>query len=354
MQRLVNVYRSDRVESFHSGSIAVVDATGTLVAYAGDPSSRTYLRSAAKPFQVLPLLREGGREEYDLTDEELALICASHGGEPFHVATAAAILRKGEFDESDLQCGPHMPYEERAAAELRQSGEDPSPLHNNCSGKHAGMLLYCEMLDLPTTSYLDRDHPLQIDIINVLSDFCGLEPEEIPTGVDGCSVPTFYLSLHRAALAYARFGATALGMDEPASLPEFVPHARAVLSAMTGHAEYVAGSHSITTPLMQSFDGDVLGKEGAEAFYGMTVLPSAGRMGSRPELFEAGPLGIAIKVADGTAPRGRDPVILETLRQLGLDPADKPLLAPFLDQRLFNAAGREVGRIRAEFSLTVL
>ncbi|MBI2213430.1 MAG: asparaginase [Acidobacteria bacterium] len=354
MKRLVNVYRGDRVESFHSGSIAVVDATGRLVAYAGDPDTRTFLRSAAKPFQILPLLREGGRDEFDLTEEELALICASHGGEPFHVATAAAILRKGEFDESDLRCGPHMPYEERAAAELRLSGEGPSPLHNNCSGKHAGMLLYCEMLDLPTSSYLDRDHPLQIDIANVLSEFCRQEPDEIPTAIDGCSVPTFFLSLYRAALAYARLGATALGMDEPASIPEFVPHARAVLEAMSGHAEYVAGGHSITTPLMQSFDGDLLGKEGAEAFYGMLVLPSAGRSGSRPELFECGPLGVAIKVADGTAPRGRDPVILETLRQLGVDPGDKPLLRPYLDNRLLNAAGVEVGHVRAEFSLTVL
>jgi len=354
MKRLVNVYRGDLVESFHSGSIAVVDAHGRLVAFAGDPDTRTFLRSAAKPFQILPLLREGGREEFDLTDEEVALICASHGGEPFHVATAAAILRKGEFDESDLRCGPHMPYEERAASELRQSGEGPSALHNNCSGKHAGMLLYCEMCDLPTSSYLDREHPLQIDIINVLSDFCSLEPEQIPTAIDGCSVPTFHLSLYRAALAYARLGATALGMDEPASLPEFTPHARAVLTAMTGHAEYVAGAHSITTPLMKAWDGDLLAKEGAEAFYGMLILPSAGRSGSRPELFESGPLGIAIKVADGTSPRGRDPVILETLRQLGVDPSDKPLLAPHLDQRLFNAAGRETGRVRAEFSLTIL
>ena len=247
-----------------------------------------------------------------------------------------------------------MPYEERAAAELRQSGELPSPLHNNCSGKHAGMLLYCEMLDLPTSSYLERDHPLQIDIVNVLSEFCGLEPDAIEMAIDGCSVPTFYLSLYRAALAYARFGATALGMDEPASIPDFTPHTRAVLSAMTGHAEYVAGGHSITTPLMQSFDGDVLGKEGAEAFYGMLVLPSVGRSGNRPELFENGPLGVAIKVADGTSPRGRDPVILETLRQLGIDPAEKPLLRPWLDQILRNAAGLEVGCVRAEFSLTVL
>ncbi len=354
MQRLVNVYRGDRVESAHSGSVAVVDALGRLVAYVGDPDTRTYLRSAAKPFQILPLLREGGREEFELTEEELALICASHGGEPFHVATAAAILRKGEFDETDLCCGPHMPYEERAAAELRQSGEAPSPLHNNCSGKHAGMLLYCEMLDLPTTSYLEPDHPLQIDIVNVLSDFCRLDPDEIETAIDGCGVPTFYLSLYRAALAYARFGATALGMDEPASLPDFVEHARAVMSAMTGHAEYVAGAHSITTPLMQSFDGEILGKEGAEAFYGMTILPSLGRSGKRPELFENGPLGIALKVADGTSPRGRDPVILETLRQLGIDPAEKPLLRPFIEPAVLNAAGREVGRVRATFNLTVL
>src|SRR3954453_1850294 len=179
--KLANVYRGDQVESFHTGSIAVVDARGRLLAFAGDPHLRTSLRSAAKPFQALPLLEYGGVEEFELTGEEIALTCASHGGEPVHVSTAAALLRKGEFDEEDLLCGAHLPYDEKAAAELRASGEPPSPLHNNCSGKHAGMLLATKVMDVPSAGYIGAEHPLQVLMRSTLADFAGLAAEEIPT-----------------------------------------------------------------------------------------------------------------------------------------------------------------------------
>src|SRR5437868_11861817 len=161
MITLASLYRGPHVESFHTGSIAVVDSLGRLLAFAGDPALRTCIRSAAKPFQAIPLIEYGGIDEFDLSGEEIALTCASHGGEPVHVSTAAALLRKGEFDEEDLLCGAHGPYDEKAAAELRASGEEPSPLHNNCSGKHAGMLLATQAMDLPAARYIDADHPLQ-------------------------------------------------------------------------------------------------------------------------------------------------------------------------------------------------
>src|SRR6185436_8552123 len=160
MQILARAYRGAHVESFHTGSIAVVDSRGRLLAFAGDPALRTFLRSAAKPFQAIPLLEYGGIDEYDLAPEEIALTCGSHGGEAIHVSTAAAMLRKGEFDESDLLCGAHLPYDERAASDLRASGEEPSPLHNNCSGKHAGMLLATRVMDIPSSRYIDATHPL--------------------------------------------------------------------------------------------------------------------------------------------------------------------------------------------------
>src|SRR5688500_16317449 len=162
MQPLANVYRGGFLESSHSGSIAVVDSTGRLLAYAGDPGLRVCLRSAAKPFQAIPLLEYGGVAEFDLTGEEIALTCASHGGEPVHVAAAAALLRKGELDEEDLLCGSHLPYDEKAAADLRAAGESPTPLHNNCSGKHAGMLLATQLMDVPSAHYIDAGHPLQV------------------------------------------------------------------------------------------------------------------------------------------------------------------------------------------------
>src|SRR5215213_7530251 len=171
---MTRVFRGGLVESVHRGSIAIVDARGKLVAFAGDPATRTCLRSAAKPFQAIPLLEYGGRDEYELTGEELALTCGSHGGEPVHVATAAALLRKGEFDEEDLLCAPHLPYDDKSAADLRASGEAPSSLHNNCSGKHAGMLLATQAMDAPSAVYIDAAHPLHMLMRSTVAEFAGL------------------------------------------------------------------------------------------------------------------------------------------------------------------------------------
>src|SRR5206468_11755241 len=126
----------------------------------------------------------GGTEASDPSGEEIALTCASHGGEPLHVSTAAALLRKGEFDESDLLCGAHLPYDEKAAAELRAAGEEPSPLHNNCSGKHAGMLLATRVMDVPSSRYIDADHPIQELMRSTLAEFAGLSIDDIPTAID--------------------------------------------------------------------------------------------------------------------------------------------------------------------------
>src|SRR5579872_4700403 len=244
--RLANVYRGNQLESFHSGSIAIVDSRARLLAFAGDPGFVTCLRSAAKPFQSLPLLEYGGAEEYDLRGEEIALMCGSHGGEAMHVSTAAALLRKGDFDESDLLCGAHIPHDEKAAAELRASGESPSPLHNNCSGKHAGMLLATKVMDAPSANYIDAKHPLQEMIRTTLADFTGAD--DIPIAIDGCGVPAFFLSLHRAAYAYAR-----LISDD---LERYAESAEIVVEAMTTFPQFVGGAWTITTPLMQSFAGD--------------------------------------------------------------------------------------------------
>jgi L-asparaginase II len=343
---LANVYRGGHLESFHSGSIAVVDARGRLLACAGDPGFRTCLRSAAKPFQGIPLLEYGGVEEFDLTPEEIALTCASHGGEAFHVSTAAALLRKGEFDESDLLCGAHLPYDEKAAAELRASGEPPSPLHNNCSGKHAGMLLATQVMDAPSANYIDPEHPLQEVMRATLADFAGLEPEEIPIAVDGCGVPAFTMSLYRAAYAYARL----LAPEE-----RYAESAGRVSEAMRTHPQYVAGAWSMTTPLMQAFGGELLAKEGAEGFYAMAIAPGlAGELTDRLRLVDDAPVGVALKIADGSMTRGRNPVVLRTLELLGLDVVTPPALQRYREWPLRNVAGRVVGEVRAEFELEYL
>ena len=339
MVPLARVYRGGLLESFHSGSIAVVDAHGKLLAFAGDPAFVTCIRSAAKPFQALPLLENGGADEFDLLPEEIALTCASHGGEPVHVATAAALLRKGDFDEEDLLCGAHAPYDEKAAAELRASGEPPSALHNNCSGKHAGMLLATKVMDLPSARYIDRDHPLQEAMHEALAEYAGIDRTAIATATDGCGVPAFFLSLYRTAHAYARLMQSS---DDAATR---------VVEAMTSFPEYVGGSWTITTPLMQAFSGELLAKEGAEGMYAMALAP---RLTERLDVADDAAIGIVIKIADGSMTRGRNPVILKTLELLGVDLSSRPALDRYREWPLRNVAGTLVGDVRAEFELEFL
>jgi L-asparaginase II len=344
---LANVYRGNHLESFHSGSIAVVDSKGRLHAFAGDPGFVTCLRSAAKPFQAMPLLEYGGVDEYDLTGEEIAITCGSHGGEAVHVSTAAALLRKGDFDEEDLLCGAHAPYDEKAAADLRASGEVPSPLHNNCSGKHAGMLLATQVMDAPSANYADRQHPLQEVIRTTVADFAGLDASEIPIAVDGCGVPAFFLSLYRSAFAYGRLMA--------ASPERYADTAEVIVEAMTSFPHFVAGAWSMTTPLMGAFGGDLLAKEGAEGFYAVGLTPSvASTLTNRLKLDDDCALGIALKIDDGSMTRGRNPVILKTLELLGLDLESKPELQRYREWPLRNVAGTLVGEVLAEFELEFL
>ncbi len=349
---LTRVYRGGLLESVHHGSIAIVDAQGTLLAYAGDPAARICLRSAAKPFQAIPLLEYGGLDEFDLTPEEIALTCASHGGEPLHVATAAALLRKGELDEEDLRCGVHLPLDEKSAADLRASGEPPSTLHNNCSGKHAGMLLATQVMDVPGHGYIEAGHPLQILMRSTLADFADIPPESIPTAIDGCGVPAFFLSLHRTAFAYARLMS--------GSIEQYAESTSRVVTAMTAFPHYVAGNWSMTTPLMAAFDGDLLGKEGAEGVYTMALSPNlCGELTARLPLAhhaaaaESG-IGIALKVDDGSMDRGRNPVILRVLELLGIDLDTRPGLEPYRRMIVKNHAGTHVGEVRAEFELEAL
>lgn len=353
--RLANVYRGTHIESFHTGSIAVVDATGRLIACAGDPNTRTFLRSAAKPFQAIPLIEYGGVDEYDLTSEEIALTCGSHGGESHHVSTAAALLRKGEFDESDLLCGAHAPYDEKAAADLRAAGESPSPLHNNCSGKHAGMLLATEVMDVSSSHYVDPDHPLQVLMRSTVAEFAGVSSDEVPMAIDGCGVPTFYMSLYRTAFAYARLMASSESASALGALERYAESASSVITSMTGFPEYVAGNWSMTTPLMSAFDGDLLAKEGAEGFYAMALSSRMrGELTERLRLPDDCAIGIALKVNDGSMGRGRNPAILRTLQQLGVDVMSRAELQRYREWPLRNVAGTLVGDVRAEFELEIV
>ncbi|MFP5247043.1 MAG: asparaginase [Thermoanaerobaculia bacterium] len=344
---LTRVFRGGELESVHRGSIAIVDAHGRLLAYAGDPGMRACLRSAAKPFQAIPLLEYGGLDEFELSGEELALTCASHGGEPMHVATAAALLRKGEFDEEDLLCAPHLPFDDKSAADLRASGEPPSTLHNNCSGKHAGMLLATQVMDAPSAGYIAAEHPLQQLMRETLADFADITPEEIPIAIDGCGVPAFYLSLYRSAFAYARLMGS--------MIERYAESTTRIVEAMTSFPHYVAGNWSMTTPLLSAFGGELLGKEGAEGFYALALAPSlCAELTGALRVADDVAIGIALKIDDGSMDRGRNPAVLHLLGLLGIDLDARPALAPWRAWPLRNHAGTLVGEVRSDFELETL
>jgi L-asparaginase II len=314
--------------------VAAATPDGRLVACQGDPRAATFLRSAAKPFQCLPLLLAGVAERFGLDAADIALICASHGGAPAHVRRAEDLLARGGFGVADLLCGAHWPMDAAAAQALREAGLEPTPLHNNCSGKHAGMLLACRALDLPAETYLAPDHPWQQRILGHVLDLFRLPPEEIGFGVDGCGVPTYHVPLLAAARAYAT-------LADPAGAGiagETAAAVGTVVRSMTGMPEMVAGPGRFTTRLMEVTGGRVLAKEGAEGFYGLAVRGPVA-------------LGIAVKIADG-GERCRDGVVLDVLRQLGsLSGAEFEELRDLHRPALHNHRGILVGEIRPEVDL---
>jgi L-asparaginase II len=319
-QPIFQLTRGKIIESLHFGAIAVVEPSGRLVAWYGDPELVTFTRSSAKPFQALPFIENGGASTYGLIQREIALLCASHSGTDEHVAVVRSIQAKTGVSESDLLCGIHAPYHKETADAMRARGEKPTPNRNNCSGKHTGMLAYAKMLGFPPDPdglpYIDPDHPVQHMILDKFAEMCDLSVDDIQIGIDGCSAPNFAVSLRSFALAFARL------CD-----PEGLPKARAaachtITSAMLTNPDMIGGPDSFDTHLMQAAQGRVVCKGGAEGYQAFGVMPGALQPGSPA-------LGIAFKISDGDLkghnrpaddPTGhvRPAVTLEILRQLGV------------------------------------
>ena len=286
---LARVFRGPRVESVHFGYVAVVTASGELIFAAGDPHTGVYLRSAAKPFQAMPLIKEEVHAVYDLSDRELALICASHNGEAHHVEAAASILKKCGLSEDHLRCGTHRPI----GVDLGVVAEQPaySVLQNNCSGKHAGMLAACRFHRWPLDTYLDPGHPHQQRILDTVAAMSSLSREKIGVDIDGCSAPVFYMPLHNLARMYAR-----LAGENPVCSK--------IYDIMWRHAHMVAGQHRFDTAVMEALKGKLVAKTGAEGVQCFAIRGSE-------------PLGVAIKIADGNS-RAVPPVAIKLLTRLGL------------------------------------
>lgn len=319
----VIVTRNGVVESRHRVHAAVVSADGHLVDAARDPELRVWWRSCAKPFQVMPLLRSGGFDALGWGVEELALACASHGGEPEHVAVAAGMLARLGLEEGDLACGPHEPLAARGARLLRENGLRPTRLHNNCSGKHAAMLARAVQLGTTTAGYERPDHVVQRDCRQAVSAWCGLAPDALAVGVDGCGVSVFALPLANMALSYARLVQAAAEGDAPS---------RRVVSAMTSYPFLVGGTERFDTALMEACGGNVLCKIGAEGVHTFAIVDRG--------------LGFALKVEDGN-PRAQYPAVLALLQAYGALPHVVPEpLRDYVQRAVRNTRGEPVGAVR--------
>ncbi len=346
---LVEAHRGPIVESVMYGAAAIVDAQGKLLAALGYPDTVTYLRSSSKPIQAIPLVEHGGVETFGLTDCELALICASHSGTDDHAATAASIQRKVGVTEADLMCGVHPPTHRETYLRLVLRQEETTPNRHNCSGKHSGMLALCKLMGFPTANYIDLAHPVQQMILKTFAEMAGLPVEQIPVGVDGCSVPVYAVPMYNGALAFAR-------LCDPSALTEARAAAcRHITRVMPSHPDMVAGPERFDTIVMQVGKGRIISKGGAEGYQAMGLLPDA--------LFPGSPaLGICIKISDGDAGdffrggRARTIIAIEILRQLGAltDAEISESLEKFAARPQYNWRKVRIGEIRpVEFSLDI-
>jgi L-asparaginase II len=343
----VEVTRGGRVESVHRGSIAVVAPDGSPIASVGDPEQFAFTRSSAKPFQLAPFVASGRFDEYGLGTDALAIMAASHSGEDRHVRLVQEILRRAGLTSAVLQNQVHAPYDTETAHRLLRDGEKPTVLRGNCSGKHAGMVLFAKASGWPIDTYWHVDHPVQRLALETISALSDVPIEEIATAVDGCGVVCFGMPIRGLATAFAR-------LADPAAVAD--PPLRSALTrirdAMMEHPELIAGERRrIDTALMRALPRRIVSKGGAEGMLAMGIPP-----GALPKAapFGDGPMGIAAKVEDGNlAQRAGNATSIAVLRQLGLvtDPLAGPLVdyaaPPILDPR-----GSSSGEVRAVFRLS--
>ena len=331
---LANVIRGETVESVHTGHLCVIDGEGHVIAVFGDPMAVTFLRSASKAFQFIPCLTSGAADTFGFDDEDVALAVASHSGEPRHVEIAARMLFKAGFAESDLRCGVHMPFNEAEAARMAGSGEKPTQLHNNCSGKHAAMLAFAKHIDADTATYEVAENRIQKRILKCVAEFAEMPVESIATGIDGCAAPNFAIPVSAMAKSF-------INLIRPKQFHISVQSAcERIVSAMIAYPELIGGTGRLDTLLMNAAPGRMISKVGADGVWCCAVLPC--------DRWPTG-LGIALKIADGDDLRARPTVAIEVLRQLDvLDASDLTNISPL---PIKNRLGDIVGRVEPQVQI---
>jgi L-asparaginase II len=325
---LVHILRGGLIDCVHRGRAAVLDTAGRLVFAAGDADTEVYLRSCAKPFQALAVIRSGAVEKYGFTPEELAVMAGSHSGTAEHTRLVAGILHKIGSDAGELQCGTDAPLSRAAYEQLLLNGEKPSALQHNCSGKHAGMLAACKAQGWDTATYLAAGHPLQQMILEIIAGFASMNPAKVVIALDGCGVPTFGLPLSRIALMFARLAAAA---QDASSDPGVITR------AMQQHPLLFSGENRADASLVLATAGRLVAKDGAEGLLGISV-PDHG-------------VGIAMKISDGSQ-RALIPAASRLLRDLNYIAADEAAtLERLMPSIVRNNHGQPAGEMRAVLTI---
>lgn len=330
MSIVAKTYRGDIVDLTHIGHIAVVDHKGQILHYFGDPKRVTFARSSAKPIQAIPVVESGAVEKYGIDKREIALFTASHSGEDFHVKAAESILDKAGLSKNHLQCGIHYPLNAKVRDKMKREGLEAETIHNNCSGKHAGMLVTTKYYGDDLESYYKKDHPTQKRILKTIADICQYEEEKIILGVDGCGVPVHAMPLYKFAQGYARLSKPELFEDKRKEAIE------TITTAMTEFPEMVAGTDRVCTDLMKVAGDKLFAKSGAAAFYAIGLKGQG--------------IGIALKIEDGNS-KIIGPVVLEVLAQLGLLDKELEELKRHSLRQITNHKKEVVGDTKVVFKL---
>jgi L-asparaginase II len=323
---IAEVTRGGFVESRHTGAYAVLDDTGKLIAAAGDIEQAVFPRSAIKAFQCLPLIESGAADRFGFTAQDLALACASHNGEAAHLRVAEGMLAKAGMSETQYECGAHWPREMADQHELARHNQKPRAIHNECSGKHAGMLALARHLNVPAQGYTGIDHPVQRAVVLTMSEIFDVDINAQPHGIDGCSVPTWAIPLRNLALGFARFG-SGVGLSDARRAA-----CCRIVEAVRAHPFMVAGSNRFCTRVMEAVPRAFV-KTGAEGVF-CGAIPHAG-------------LGIALKCDDG-ATRASEKAMAALLASLPVwTDAERRSLAGFAASDLSNWRNIRVGDVHA-------
>ncbi len=324
---LVEVLRGGVVESQHRGAMLAVNAQGETVYSVGDISQLIFPRSSLKLLQVLPLIEQGGVDAFKLSPKEVALACASHNGEAMHVNAVEQWLGRLDLQPEDLECGPAMPINEATKLDLVRAGGDASRVHNNCSGKHTGMLTLAKLLGSPTKGYSSYEHPVQQAWLKRISVLSGINMQDMKWDRDGCGMPAPQMPLDAFAKCWAYFAAP------ESQEPNTAAAMKAVLAAIGAHPEMIAGKERCCTAVIQATKGEVIVKTGAEAVFG-GVIPKMG-------------MGFALKIDDG-ATRASDVALGGLLAKLdALTEEQAQVLSPYFNTELKNTQGYTTGEVRA-------